>query len=166
MLAVKDNAGVKDHCVACPTDCAHCKDGDCLECKTNYFLDLTAKTCSASCAIGFYPDTTTSAKETTMPDAPETLKISTCQQCDSACTSCTGKAITTCTGCKKGWFYASQALHGQTGCVKCDDICEECNAPGAAGCTKCKTRAPTDAANVPSFYNAGVTSTGNVECVA
>ena len=95
-----------------------------------------------------------------------TTTISTCQPCDSACTSCTGKEITTCTGCKKGWFFASQALHGQTGCVTCHENCEECNGPGVAGCTKCKTRAPGQGANVPSFYNAGVTSTGNAECVA
>jgi hypothetical protein len=153
------NPATKDQCATCPADCAHCENGECLECKANYFLDLTTKACSASCAIGFYPDTTTPASATN----PAT---GTCQQCDSACTSCTGKAITTCTGCKKGWFFATQALHGQSGCVACADSCEECNAPGNAGCTKCKEVPSSAPGNVVRYYNAGTTSTGNAECVA
>ena len=82
-------------CTTCPADCAHCADGLCLECSPNYFMDLTNNNaCSASCTVGFYPDVTTN---------PNT---GLCSQCDNACTSCTGQDITTCTGCKDGWFFA------------------------------------------------------------
>ena len=117
-------------------------------------MDLTSTACSSSCTAGFYPDTTTN---------PNT---GICSACDSACTTCTGKEVTTCTGCKDGWFFATQGIHGTTGCVACDASCSKCNGPGTAGCTACK-QAPQGSNNgVVSYYNAGVSSSGNAICVA
>jgi proprotein convertase subtilisin/kexin type 5 len=158
-MLTEDQNGVLSQCSTCPADCAHCADGLCLECSPNYFMDLTNNNaCSASCTVGFYPDVTTN---------PNT---GLCSQCDNACTSCTGQDITTCTGCKDGWFFAIQGIHGTTGCVACDSSCETCSGPGNEDCTTCKIGQEADpstgVAFIQGYYNAGTSSTGTAICVA
>ena len=129
-------------CEACDANCATCEDSPtfCLTCKpTSTFLYLliagTSSTCVATCPDRMFPDAS--------------LDPTTCTDCQSPCSSCTGVGSGKCLSCVSGFYYyqnncpstcptgvaiANPLTHN---CDFCDPNCLTC-AGTTITCTSCE----------------------------
>ena len=132
-------------CKSCIGGCTRCETNgiNCLQCRSDLFLDQSLKRCVSVCPTGFFGDTTD-------PNS----KI--CVKCNDKCASCTGSTESDCQSCKTylgiDYFLAlgvavtgeciADCGNGNYGdivtmrCQVCSGTCAKCSKT-STNCTEC-----------------------------
>ena len=92
-------------CSQCHTICSQCTGSgntQCQACKSGYFLQVGSTLCLDYCPSPYIADSINNI----------------CQQCDAACSQCTGPSSTECSACSSGYFL-------QPSSTSCKNTCPE-----------------------------------------
>ena len=160
-------------CATCNTACSVCtgsSDTQCSACKSGFFLqpEPDATTCSSSCPLGFWEDTTNHI----------------CVPCNVACVLCSDGTHTQCTACSPGYFLqpspSTVCLNacpdgywgnsGSNSCDTCNAACAICTGPSDTQCSACNSgyflqpSSTTCLDSCPIGYWGNTTSNTCMEC--
>ncbi|KCV69241.1 TKL protein kinase [Fonticula alba] len=135
------NAG-RQHCVACPADCTHCRivPGEplprCDACRRGMVLDQAQNTCTSTCPPGKFPF------------------AGRCEVCHASCTRCHSPGASGCLACSDpealiqaglcvatcsaGFFRQEASSPGDVAsCQPCVSTCSACSGPRMSECLSC-----------------------------
>lgn len=123
-------------CETCDSVCAECSGSAraCLKCPTGYYLNYGG-ICESVCPIGTYTNQTNS----------------TCLNCSTRCSSCTGPDNNQCQSCNSGFFFSNSSWCNQTCpsgfypnsngniCSNCHSKCTACFGALETACHSCSS---------------------------